>query len=242
MYSNISKCQEANTICQKRTMPPILTISILIVIVSFVMIARGFVHTNYEKASVPTLSSDTLINNDTELNTSEREILTMLSSVIKLPYQVNQGNMINSIYNTTLLEHLRSSDVYLTSTQAQHVKDKITDLQGIISFEENSDFSKMSLDGRKVIIYISEQIYELCGLKLVLNMEGVIEQISDLSGNIIYTNVAASAGQESFQVNALVITLLFISTLFGISIIIAKKNQLFIKEVACDEFDEERFA
>lgn len=242
MYSNVSEYQKANVICKKSTMPPILTISILILIISFVMIARGLIQTSYDKVSIPTQSSDSIINDDKELNTSEREVLTMLSSVIKLPDQVNQGNTINSIYNAALHKYLRSSDVYLTSTQARQVKDKIIDMQGIISFEGKSDFSLISLEGRKVIIYISEQIYELCGLKLVLNMEGIIEQISDLSGNIIYTNLAASTVPESFQMNALVLTLLFIATLFGICTIIAKKNQLFIKEVAYDGFEEERFA
>jgi hypothetical protein len=225
----------------KHLMPPVLTYCILIFLVSFVVIARGAFATNSEENSIPTLSNTIIVSGETELNTSEREVLSLLSSVVKLPNQKEQGKTTNYIYYNTLQEYLGSSEVYLNTHQAELIKDEIATMHAIMSSEEVTDFTKLSLDGKKVFIYISEQIYELCGLKLVSNMDGDIEKISDSSGNVIYAK-KVSASQVGFQVNVLIVTVTVMVTLLSICFTIAKKNQLFIKEVIYDGFDEERFA
>jgi hypothetical protein len=210
-------------------------------IVSFVVIARGAFKTNNEEISIPVMSDNLIVSGDTELNTSEREILTLLSSVVKLPSQKDQGNTTNYIYYNTLQEYLGSSGIYLTTHQAELIKDEIATMHVIMSSEEVTDFTKLSVDGKEVFLYISEQIYELCGLKLVSNMDGDIEKISDSSGNIIYT-MKVPASQVGFQIDVLIVTVAAMVTLLCICFTIAKKNQLFIKEVIYDGFDEERFA
>jgi hypothetical protein len=147
----------------------------------------------------------------------------------------------DSIFYTTLQEYLSSSEVFLTSNQAIQIENNLIDLQEIMNSEGETEFTKMSLEGKKVAIFLAEQIYELCNLKLELNMEGNIEKISDNSGNIIYEN-GAPISQLGIQINLLIITLTSMATLISICIIIAKKNQLFMKEVGYDGFDEERFA
>jgi len=241
MYSKMGIYQKENINYKNNTMLPILTIGILIIIISFVVIARGLFNTRYEGGSIPAQSSNSIISDETNLNASEREVLTMISSVIKLPDQIDQGNNIYYIYYPTLLKYLSNSEVYLTSNQAQQVRDKIISMHEIMSYEGETDFAKMSLDGRKVFIYLSEQIYELCGLKTVSTMEGDIEKISDVSGNIVYAK-KTPVSQVGLQVNALIIIVATMVTLLIICIIIAKKNQLFIKEVIYDGFDKERFA
>jgi len=194
-----------------------------------------------EEVSIPAFSNNIVISDEKELNTPEQEILSMLSSSNMLPNYNNQENTTNSIFYKTLQEYLSSSEVYLTSNKAHQIEDKIIDLQEIMSSEGETDFAIMSLEGKKVAIYISEQIYELCDLKLVLDMEGNIEEISESSGDIIYTKYTP-VSQDGFQIKVLIIILASMTTLLSICIIIAKKNQLFMKEVVYDGFDEERFA
>jgi hypothetical protein len=222
-------------------MPPVLTIGLLIVMTCFISIVKGVIHNSHEEVSIPALSSNYVISDNVEINTSEQAILTMLSSVLTLSEQTEQRNDSNGLYYKTLQEFLSSEGVDLTTIQARNLKEKIIDMQEIINYEGQTDFSKMSLDGRSVITYISKEIYELCGLGLLLDGEGEIEKISDLSGNILYIK-AVPASLNDFQIEALVITLSFIIILFSICYIISKKNQLFNKEVKYDGFDEERFA
>jgi len=194
-----------------------------------------------EEVSIPAFSNNIVISDEKELNTPEQEILSMLSSSNMLPNYNNQENTTNSIFYKTLQEYLSSSEVYLRSNKVHQIEEKIMDLQEIMSSEGETDFTKMSLEGKKVAIYISEQIYEQCNLKLVLNMEGNIEEISESSGDIIYTKYTP-VSQDGFQIKVLIIILASMTTLLSICIIIAKKNQLFMKEVVYDGFDEERFA
>jgi hypothetical protein len=241
MYTGIIKHQKAVVIFKACSMPPILSLCIVTFIVSFILIARGLFDIGQEEVSIPAFSNNIIISDDRELNRSEQEILSMLSSSNMLPNSKNHENTIDSIFYITLQEYLSSSEVYLTSHQAIRIEEKIVDLQEIMRSEGETDFTKMSLEGKKVAIYISEQIYELCNLKLMINMEGNIEKISDISGNIIYAN-DVPVSRLGFQINVLIITLTSMATLLSICIIIAKKNQLFIKEVVYDGFDEERFA
>ena len=225
----------------KLTMPLIITISILIAIVSIVIIARGSLKTN-EWKSIPTISSNIVLVEDNGLNESEKRVLTILSDWIELPNNpLDKDNDTYTIYLNYLKEYLSSSEVELSTYKALEMEDLIKSRNEIMYLEKESDINKMSFDGREVTIYIFEQIYELCGLKLVFGTERDIEQIADLSGNVIYLK-ANPLQQTGFQVDALVITLTSILTLFGICIIIAKKNQLFVKGVRYDGFDEKEFA
>jgi hypothetical protein len=223
------------------TMPSILTLGIVTFIVSFILISRWLFNTYQEEASIPAFSNNIVISDEMEFNKPEQNILSLLSSYSEISEYNSQVNSIDSIFYETLQEYLSRSEVLLTSDQALKIESNLIDLQEILISEGETDFTNMSLEGKKVAIYIAEQIYELCNLKLELNMEGNIEKISDNSGNTIYEN-AAPVSQLGIQINLLIITLTSMATLLSICIIIAKKNQLFMKEVRYDGFDEERFA
>lgn len=221
-------------------MPPVLTFGLLIILIVFIIIARGLVHRNYEEAGIVAMSSNVWIMNNSELNEVEGTVLTLLYSVMNLSNQEEGRDTYNSVYYCTLEEYLSRDEVSLSDVHEDDLKEKLIELQDIINYEGQVDFSKMSLDSRKIAVYLSEQIYKICGLSIGIDMEGNISKISDLSGNIIYSNLTTK--EDSFHLNALIITLALILVLLSICIIIAKKNQLFNKEVNYDGFDEERFA
>jgi hypothetical protein len=239
--TNIIEYKKTEIISRKSIMPPVLTIGLLIVMTCFISIVRGVIHNSYEEVSIPALSSNYVISDNLEINTSEQAVLTMLSSVLSLSEQTEQMNYSNSLYYKTLQQFLSSEGVDLTTIQARNLKEKMIAMQEIINYEGQTNFTKMSLDGRSVFTYISQEIYEICGLDLVLDSEGMIEKITDQSGNILYIK-AVTVSVEDFQIEALAITVSCIILLFSICYIISKKNQLFNKEVKYDGFDEERFA
>ncbi len=225
----------------KGSMPPILTLSIVIFIVGFILIARWLFNTYQEEVSIPSFSHSIMISDEKELSRSEQEVISLLSSISMLSKDNNQVNMMDSIFYKTLQEYLSSSEVYLTSKQVLQIERNLINLQEILNSEGKTDFAKMSLEGKKVAIFLTEQIYELCNLKLELDMEGNIEKITDSSDNIIFSN-RAPVSHHGIQVNKLIFTLTSMAILLSICIAIAKKNHLFMKEVEYDGFDEERFA
>jgi len=213
----------------KRKMPPLLTICILFAIVCIVVIARGKLTTNEEK-SIPALTNDIVLLENDELSTSERVVITSLLSGVELidsQQDVKDNNY--RMYVNYLKEYLSSSGVDLSTTNANKVVDDIKGINAIISLEKESNFMKMSLDGRGVAIHIFEKVYQLCGLKLVYNMQGTIIRISDVLGNFIYVK-DIPVTRAGFQFNALVMTIVVLAALYSLCIMIAKKNQLFMKE------------
>ena len=99
----------------------------------------------------------------------------------------------------------------------------------------------MSIEGRKFIIHIYEEIYNLCGLNITFDAESNIEKIVDQSGAVIYQNTGAQS-QPQIHIDALIITSTFILVLITLCFIIARKNQLFIKGGRYDGFDEKEYA
>jgi hypothetical protein len=178
---------------------------------------------------------------NTELSTSERKILSMLHDINPMVPPVDQNETIYSIYYTTLRDYLSSTEVDINDSLAIQVENKIRDLQQLMDIENASDIMKMSLDGRNIAITITEQIYKLCGLKLEFSLEGHIATISNTLGSRIYTYTSPS-NQEYLHIEAFIITISVIVTLLCLCLLFAKKNQVFIKDVIYDGFDEERFA
>jgi hypothetical protein len=84
----------------------------------------------------------------------------------------------------------------------------------------------------------------------VLTARGFFEQtyeksiISTMSVNAIAdaNEVSSHATKQIVHMDALIITVVMLLGLLGLCIIIAKKHQLFMKDVEYDGFDEERYA
>ncbi|HKL98318.1 MAG TPA: hypothetical protein VJZ06_00260 [Mobilitalea sp.] len=224
----------------KQAILTIMTTCIMIAIISIVTIARGSMKAK-ELESVPTMSSYIELTQDNGLNISEKRVLMMLSDWKELHNKsMDLENNTNEVYFNYLKEYLRKSEVVLSTDKAHEIEDLIKGRNTIIHREKESDIKKMSIDGRKVTIYIFKQIYKLCGLKLAFSSERDIEQIVDMSGNVIYLKTGPLL-QSEIQFDVLVITLTLILTLFGICIFIAKKNQLFIRSGRYYGFNEKEF-
>ena len=241
MVTDFIKNKKGDARIKNGSMPLILTLSIVTFNISFTLIVRWLINTYQEENILPTFSHNIMIADEKEPNRSKQEILSLLSSYSRLSEYNDKVNSIDLILYKTMHEYLSSSEVYLTSKQALQIESSLIDLQEIMNSEGETEFAKMSLKGKNVVIFLTKQIYELCNLKLELNVEGNIEKITDYSNNIIYSNNAQSS-QLGTQVNILIITLASLAILLSICFIIAKKNQLFIKEVEFDGLNEERFA
>ncbi|HWT26726.1 MAG TPA: hypothetical protein VN131_02200 [Mobilitalea sp.] len=221
-------------------MPTLLTIGILVVIISFISITKVSLGAYHDKPEQPIVMDNSAFTYNEGLNTSEQDILTLLHSVINSPVP-DEGNHNVSLYYNSLQLYLSSSKTNISPETAIQVKDTIIKLQDIIEIENKSDITKMSFDGRKIAIYLLERIYDLCNLNIVYNSAGDIERISNQTGKIIYNN-GVPLTTMGYNLDALVITLVTIVILLGCCILIAKKNQLFSKDVIYDGFDEEGFA
>jgi hypothetical protein len=222
-------------------MPPLITISILFTIVCIITIARGSLITN-DDISTSTRASNVEFSKNNELNESEKVVLVMLANGVKF-FEEQQSIKDNklSIYVRYLKEYLSSSGVNLSTVEAKEIINKIISMNAVYFLERETDLKKMSLDGRGMLINISEHIYELCGLRLIHNMQGDIVQISDTTGKYIYVNDNPME-QDSFHMKILIIILSTLAILLSICIIIAKKSQLFMKDGIYDGFKEKEFA
>ena len=125
--------------------------------------------------------------------------------------------------------------------QTDKLMDKVNELIGIIKLEKECDFTRMSIDGRTVAIGISKQICGLLGLTLDIDLDGTIEYISKEDGRDIYWK-DKQLQPADFNVYAFLITISVITAMIGMMFYISKKNQLFIRNVGQNEFDEKRFA
>lgn len=224
----------------KHMLLPLITMVIMLAIASIVTIAKGSVN-SIKDSSIPVMTSSTLQFDEKGLNTSECNILRMLYQVMELSdNQLEQNENNGAIYFNNLKMHLNSPEVNIASEEENKVIDLIKDMNEVMLLEKIRDLKKMSIDGRKVVIYISKQIYERCGLNLVCSMEGDIIHIADHTGNNIYVQSNIVVTEITFY--ALAITLISMTILLCICIIIARKNKLFIKEVKYIGFDEKEFA
>jgi hypothetical protein len=211
------------------------------IIVSFVSVTKVVISQKQVETNIPLILNSDFEAGNSELNTSERRILLMLHDINPMLNPTEQNETMYSIYYTTLRDYFSNMEVDIKTSLALQVEDQIRDLQELVKIENVSDIMQMSLDGRNIAITITEQIYKLCGLKLEFSLEGYIATISNTLGNRIYTYTSPS-NQEYLHIEAFLITISIIGTLFCLCLLFAKKNNLFIKDVIYDGFDEERFA
>jgi hypothetical protein len=231
--------EEGNTI-RKHIMPSMLTMFILFLIAGIIIIARGHLVAD-AKESIPGISTDQIVLDETVYNETETDILIQLFNVMELTIdQLEQSDDQCAIYFNGLKEYLSSADLSCKEKEVLQINQLLDDLKDVLQLEPKKDFDKMSLDGRKIAGFISEQIYRICDLKLAFNMQGQIEKIEDKNGYELYSLQTTSV--QEVQIDIFVITVLIILLLLCLCIIIAKKNQLFIKEVIFDGINEKGFA
>lgn len=217
----------------------VMTIVVLIFIISIIGIARLSIKFNnkYVKSKA---SEELTIKDKNGLNEREVDILESLASSIFLTKRKTDGNTdVMAIYFNNLNAYYRDSAVDLGKTAADDIAKLIRSMDELIRIEDKTDIGRMSYDGREVAIYILQKIYEMSGLRLLINSQGVIEQITDQTGIVIY-----QYPQEPllFRLDTLIIVVMLILVLLSICIIIAKRNQLFEKGGEYDGFKEKGIA
>lgn len=92
----------------------------------------------------------------------------------------------------------------------------------------------MLIKGDKLLLYGQKKE------TLKSNLSGNIIKILDSKGHIIYENVTW-VKPPRFYLNNFMIILAIITAFFSVGVIIARRNQLFVKEVEFDECNEEGF-
>jgi hypothetical protein len=188
-----------------------------------------------EERSIETVTNKEEIQN-TRLNDAENAILNMLLSVVN----DSSNQLETSTYEAYLVNYLSGKEIEFSMATAEKVAFRLNDITALKNLENENDIRKMSLDGRGVAIHISKQIYKLCGLKLMYNIRGDIQQLKDSRGNYLFKENTL-VQKEVFDINSAVIILAVWMSLLNLCIFIAKKNQLYIKDGEY-EFDKKGFA
>lgn len=220
-------------------MPSGLRLGILIILIGFIAMARVFIHTNYEEADMPADYSSTGIKENAQLDKEERKVLSGIYNVLSLSVKSGRKDELNFIYYQSLEKYLGRPGISLSSNETDKIMGKLKELNDILQFEKETEFTRMSLEGKNAAACILKQIYEKCGLQFNVDYKGKIG-IKDDSGNYFYSNIKVH--RTVFHPEALIITLFLILVLFSMSVIIAKKNQLFGRDVVYDGIDKEGFA
>lgn len=225
---------------QKQMILPLITLVIILTITFFVSIAKGSVNEVYG-SGVQEVGNNAVTINEMGLNQSESRILRTIYQVLGLSEkQLEEGKSSGAIYFQYLKKQLNSNLINIEAAAGEKIFHLINELNGIIQLEKTKDPEQMSIDGKEFATYIENQIYRLCGLSLISSMEGEIVSIADENGKILYTMDRAPLGY--FNLYALFITLIIITALMSFCVIIARKNQLYIKDVKYDGFKEKGFA
>ncbi|HWT76050.1 MAG TPA: hypothetical protein VN258_15210 [Mobilitalea sp.] len=217
---------------------PVITILIMLIIVLMAGITRVFVREDKSDITIGSITS----YQDAKLYMSEIQILTMLMKTEE--DMINQKNLKNDtydIYTSNLKSYLSKSHLDINAADFDLLKDKIVELTDIMNIEQECDFTKMSIDGRAVATDIAKQIYKICGLNLLTNMQGNIVKITDQSDNIIYSAKGEQPGYH-LQIPILIVVLCVLVSLLVFLLVVVRKHKLFYKEVNFDEFNEERYA
>ncbi|MDF2885276.1 MAG: Oligosaccharide biosynthesis protein Alg14-like protein [Clostridiaceae bacterium] len=207
---------------RNRNVLPLITISVLFAIMCIIGIARGSLATYDEIRTSTIVTNKELLDNE-KLNESEKIIINMLKNEMKL--QNTEPDMINSdqsIYVKYFEKHLSSPKMHLSKEKADEIVDLIKSMNRIMNLEKENDLKQMSIDGRGIAINIYEQIYQLCGLKIIYSMEGDIVQITDCSENLLYC-IDNPIVYGSFNYYAFAMVFLIWFFLISLCIIITKK-------------------
>lgn len=223
------------------TIPRWFTIEVVILLFCFILITKALLHYNYEEATIQSWSEYNDISADSSNSISKQALWSMLTEVLKPSDKEGRKKSQASIYCNTLEKHLNNNTIILTSSQAAVIKEKLLKIQEILSGEMQTDYTRLSLDGKKIVFCLMGQIYEIYGLHLEGNTECTIVKVCDTSANTLYSNSAAES-LPSIQWYALAAVIICIIVLFIICRLVARRNQLFHKEEIYDGFDKKKFA
>jgi hypothetical protein len=203
--------------------------------VCIVIIGKGnAIHERTATSSIM-IQSDLIKNK--ELNEPEQAIITLLHDIKDHITQQHRISEVPNFYSIVLEEYLSHSGVNLSASNAAEVIHKLQKLEHVMEVEKKFNYKEMTLDGRARALQLSQEIYELCGLSVTYNIRGDMEQITNLSGAILYKRERIPQ-QSSLHMEALFITLGFILLFLILCIIYAKKSHLFVKDAFIEEYED----
>jgi uncharacterized membrane protein YidH (DUF202 family) len=223
------------------TIPPCFTIGVIIILLSFILIARGLLHYRYEEVTTPAWSGYNEISADSSISISKQALRSMLMEVLKPSDKEGRKKSQASIYFNTLEKYLNNNTIRLTGSQAAAIQEKLLKIQEILTGEMQTDYTLLSLDGRKIVFCLLGQIYEIYGLHMEGDAECTIINVSDSSANTLYSSNISEPLPE-IQWYALVVLFICIIVLFIICFFVARRNRLFHKEETYDGFEKEKYA
>lgn len=224
----------------KHNVPPLISLCILLFTVCIALLA-GSMDTK-EDMNISAIADNKDQATDKKLNESEVLILKVLDFAgadvkLKSPGDTEEYNT----YKSQLKSYLESAGVNLSDSTAKDTIGKIIQLNAIMDMENEFNINKMSIDGREMAICLTQEIYGLCGLKLSYNIQGDMVKITDKAGEKTFFKNSYSE-QAGFQTNVFAGTVVIILFLILLVFNIAKKNQLFVKDVKYDGFNEKGYA
>lgn len=144
-------------------------------------------------------------------------------------------------YMIFLQEYLRNSEANLSIENESKKEKLLQELMIIGNLEKQNNIQHMSIDGREIAISLLKNIYEIYGVNIEFGMDGEIQMIDDPLGNIIYQNGDKTIKIE-LQVIHLSIVVFLIFILFCLSLFIARKSKILVKDGGIDGFDEKKYA
>jgi hypothetical protein len=213
----------------------LLTVGIVTAILCIGVVARESLY-HYKQESIPVISDTVYIDQDI------KEDQSITAKFLELTLNGDHNKTFNlDNYFLYLQNYLNSTEVTLQEYGEERLKDLLRELITIMNLENESDIQNMSIDGREIATNLLTNIYELYGLKVMFSMDGEIQKVEDPSGIILYQNKDQIMESE-FQILSLLLVVFFFSVFTCLSVLIAKKKQIFVKDVDFDGFDEKKYA
>ena len=215
---------------------------ILLGIGMIIIIGRKVINHEESKESIPVISQTVILSEMEGFNISERLVLTMLIRQYGgSEPSLSWAGETEYLYYYYLKDYFSDQEYNPGKTDLMELENLIQAKEDIFRLEHEANPDKMSLDARELTLYIDQQIYNICGLSITFNVNNQIEQIKEVTGNILY-QLSDQIEQDTIHMNTLIIVLITILILWGICIAVSRKNKLFVKEVAFDGFDEKEYA
>lgn len=221
----------------------LLSLGILIAIISIGVAARKSISI-YKQDSIPVISQKLIYNdvNDTDYNTDNTDGVITSMQLSESSYKQLYTDTYNlGSYLAHLQDYIGASDIHLDVDNEMKKEHLLHELMIIANLEKKNNIQHMSIDGREMATSLIKNIYQVYGIDITFGMDGEIQSVEDNAGNLLYRNTDRTIELE-FQVIHLAIVVCIVLLLFGISILLTRKNKIFIKEGDFNGLDEKKYA
>ena len=183
------------------------------------------------------------VNNSPNNNLSDGEVqvLEMVSANrMVVADNAKEVNQLQSLYVHVLTNYLSRDNIDLSSTKVNAIK-KLLKNYSTTMIKKGKEDEHLSLITKGIILSVSRQIYKQCGLKLYCNIQGDIQLVKDVRGNVLY-KISGHTHQNEMEWGGFICIFIICSVLIGVGFIISKKQRLFKKGGFYHGYKEKEFA